>query len=117
LFSELSDYFGIAVRFQKRQRKWQPLAGRYRSHHVEQENEQIIRLTCSSRERFLMDDFKINQSRAITRRIVDHILASAITVGPTASKLVAPKLVGAAKLGGGGLQHPSRERPAIQMLP
>jgi len=84
------------------------LPARHSSHHVEQENKQIVRLARSCCERFFVDNFEVNQSRAITGRIVDHILAGAITVRPAAPELVTPKLVRAAKFTGCGLQHSSR---------
>jgi len=117
LFSELSDNFSISVRFQKAGRKRQPLPVRHGSHHVEQEHEQIVRLSGGGRERFFMDDFKVNQSCAVVARIVDHILASAIAVGPAALEMVAPKLVGSAKFSRRRLQHSTRERAAIQVFP
>jgi hypothetical protein len=66
LFSELADNFSIAVGFQKSRRKRQPLSARYDSHHVEQEDKQIVRLSGSGRERFFVDNFKVNQPCAIT---------------------------------------------------
>jgi len=117
LLSELADYFCIAVRFQKRHRKWQPLSVRHRSHHVEQENEQIVRLSRGSMQRFFVNDFKINQTCAVAARVVDHVLASAIPVRPAAAKLIAPKLVGAAKFPGCGLQHPPRQCAATYVSP
>jgi hypothetical protein len=117
LFSELNNNFSIAVGFQKGRRKREPLPVRNDSDHVEEEDEQIVRLSGSGRERFFMDDFKVNQSCAVTARIVNYILGSAIAVGPAPAKVVAPKLVSAAKLTGCRPQHGSRQRPAIQVLP
>jgi hypothetical protein len=117
LLSELADYFCIAVRAQKRHREWQPLPVRHRSHHVEQENKQIVRLSRESRQRFFVNDFEINQTCAVAARIVDHILAGAIAVRPAATEFVTPKSVGATKLSRRGDQHSSRQRPAIQVFP
>jgi hypothetical protein len=117
LFSELSDNFSIAVRFQERRRKRQPLSTRHDSHHVEQEDEQIVRLSGGGHERFFVDNFEVNESCAVTARIVNYILGSAIAMGPAPAKVVTPKLVGAAKLSRRGDQHGSRQRPAIQVLP
>jgi len=50
LLSELGDDFYIAVRFQKRHRKWQPLPARHNSDHVEQKNEQVVRLSRGCRQ-------------------------------------------------------------------
>jgi hypothetical protein len=80
LFSELSNNFSVAVCLQERCRKRNPAPSRNDSHHIEQEDEQIVRLSGSSRERFLMGDFKVNQSRAIVARIVDNILRSTVAV-------------------------------------
>jgi hypothetical protein len=117
LFSKLSDNLSIAVRFQKRRRKREPLPVRYDSDHVEEEDEQIVRLAGSSRERLFVDDFKVNQPRAVTARVVNYILGSAVAVGPASAKMVAPKLVGAAKFCRRGDQHSPRQRSAIQVLP
>jgi len=117
LFSELSDNFSIAVRFQKSRRQRQPLSTRYDPHHVEQEDEQIVRLAGSPRERFFVDDFKINQSCAVAARIVDYILGSAIAVRPAATEIVAPKLMSPAKFSTCGPQYSACERAAIQVYP
>jgi hypothetical protein len=87
------------------------------SNHVEEEDEQIVRLAGSSRERLFVDDFKVNQPRAVTARVVNYILRSAVAVGPASAKMVAPKLVGAAKFSCRGDQHSPRQRSAIQVLP
>jgi hypothetical protein len=93
------------------------LSARYDPHHVEKKDEQIVRLACSPRERFFVDDFKINQSCAVSARIVDYILGSAIAVGPAAVEIVAPKSMSAAKFSTGGLQHSACKRAAIQVYP
>jgi hypothetical protein len=80
LFSELSDNFSIAVRFQKGHGKRQPLSSRHDSDHIEKEDEQIVRLSGSGRERFFMDNFKVNQSCAVTARIVNYILRRTIAM-------------------------------------
>ena len=117
MFSELSDNFSVAVPFKKGHRKRQPLPARYDSYHVEQEDEQIVRLSGSGRERSLMNNFKVNQSCAVTARIVNYILGSAVAMGPAATKMVAPKLMGPAKFSSRGLQHSAGERAAIQVFP
>jgi hypothetical protein len=90
------------------------LSAGYDSYHVEQEDEQIVRLSGSSGERFFVDNFKVNKSRALAARIVDYILGSAVAVGPATAEMVAPKLMGAAKLSSSGLQHLPAQRSAIQ---
>jgi len=93
------------------------LSARYDPHHVEEKDEQIVRLSGSGRERFFMDNFKVNQSCTIAARIVNYILGSAIAVGPGATEIVAPKLMSAAKFSACGLQHSACKRAAIQVYP
>jgi len=87
------------------------------AHHVEQKDEQIVCLPGRGGQCFVVHDFKIDQARAICRRIVQDILGGPIAVRPAAAKMIAPKLVGAAKFCSRGSQHFSRQGSAIEMFP
>src|SRR5437764_14281694 len=64
-----------------------------------------------------MNDFKIDQSRSIGRRIVEDILTGSIAVRPAAAKIIAPEFVCPAKLSGRGAEHSFRQRSAIEVFP
>jgi hypothetical protein len=117
LFSELSDYFAIAVGFEKRRRKRNPTSAWRGTDYVEQEHKQIVRLSRGCGEFLVMDNFEVNQLRTIVGRIVKDILARAVAMRPAAAELVTPKLMRPSELGGGSAEHSARYRASGQVFP
>jgi len=113
----LRDHFGVSVSFQKSRRERQPLTSRQCSNQIEQKNEQVVRLSRRSGQRFLVVNFEIDQPRAIVARFINHVRNAGIAVRPASAKFVTPKFMSATKFGRRRQQHSPRERAAIQMLP
>jgi hypothetical protein len=55
------------------------------SQHIEQENEQVISVTGSRRQRFLVSNLKIDQPGAMRFLVVDHIGHRGIAMRPPIS--------------------------------
>jgi len=55
------------------------------SHHIEQENEQIIGMAGARRQRFLVSNLKIDQPGAMRFLVVDHIGHRGIAMRPAIS--------------------------------
>jgi len=80
---------------------------------VQQKDQQIIRVPRFRRQRFVMNNFKVNQSRPVSLPIVDNIAHSCIAVRPRAAEFVAPQLMRLAQLAARCFQHPTRQRAFV----
>jgi hypothetical protein len=87
------------------------------SYEVEQENEQIISVPRIGRERFLVNDFEVNQPRSASPLVVNDIRRGGVAVRPRAAKLTAPEPMSTAKFVRSRFQHLPRECAAVQMFP
>jgi len=87
------------------------------SYEVEQENEQIISVPRIGRERFLVNDFEVNQPRSASPLVVNDIRRGGVAVRPRAAKLTAPEPVSTAKFVRSRFQHLPRECAAVQIFP
>jgi len=92
------------------------LAGNY-SDDVEQKNEQIIGVSHRCRERPVMDNFKVNQSRSASPLVVNDIRHARVAVRPRAVKLIVPELMSTPNFVGSCFQHLPRECAPIHMIP
>jgi len=93
------------------------LSVRNSSHHIEQENEQVIGLTRGRRQRFFVSNLKIDQPGASRLLVVDHIGHRSIAMRPAAAERLAFEIMGPPIFTAGCLQHSWRERSPIHVIP
>jgi len=116
LFSQFVDDFRVSISFEECGREWDPLPARHASDHVEQENQQVIGLSRRRWKRLVVDNFEIDQSRAIGFRIIKNILGRGVAVRPATAKFVGPKFVRASQFGRGRLQHSFVQTAALDQI-
>jgi len=87
------------------------------SHHVEQENEEIVRMPNPGRQRLFVDDFEIDQTRAVRLFVINHIRHRCVSVRPPPAELITPKLMRAMIFAPSGLQHAFAKRPLLHVIP
>jgi hypothetical protein len=116
LFSQFRNDFRVSVSFEERGREWDPLPARHTSDHIEQKNQQVIGLSRRRWKRLVVDNFEIDQSRAIGSRIIKNILSRGVAMRPATTKFVGPKFVRASKFGRGRLQHSFVQTAALDQI-
>jgi hypothetical protein len=62
---------------------------------IQQENQQIVRLSRFRGQRFVMNYFKVDQPRPAGYLVIDHIVRPCVAVRPRPAKLTAPELMSA----------------------
>src|SRR5437868_10998046 len=87
------------------------------SHHVEQENEEIVRMPTSGRERLFVDDLEIYQTGAIRLFIINHVRHRGIPVRPAPPELLTRKPMGAMIFAPSSLQHAFAKRALLHVIP
>jgi hypothetical protein len=107
----------ISVGVQKIKSERQPLPAGNDCQDVEQENEQIIRVSRFARKRFLVDEFEVNQPRPISLLVIDNIGHARVAVRPRAAKFIAPKLMNPAIFAPGRFQHLPGQCATVQVVP
>jgi len=100
----------ISVGVEERKRERQPSAAWSDCNQIQQEYQHVVSVTCFCRDRFFMNNFKIDQTRPVGFVIVDRVAHRCITVRPRTAEFVAPELMRPAQFAACRLQHLRRER-------
>ncbi|PYJ43643.1 MAG: hypothetical protein DME86_02395 [Verrucomicrobia bacterium] len=87
------------------------------SDHVEQENEQIVRMPKSGRQQLFVHDFEIDQTRAIRLFVINHVRHRCVPVRPAPAELIAPKLMRTMIFARSGLEHAFAQRSLVHVIP
>jgi len=117
LIFQFADHSGISISIEKGQRESEPLRVGCHCNQVQQENQQIVRLSRFRGQRFVVHDFKVDQPRPGGLLVINHIVRSCVPVGPWAAKFMAPKLMSAPEFVASRFDHSPCERALIQILP
>jgi hypothetical protein len=93
------------------------LSVRNSSYQIEQENEQVIGMTGSRRQRFVVSYLKIDQPCAPRFLVIDHISHRGIAMRPVAAEFLVFEMMRAPIFTTGGFQHSWREGPPVHVIP
>jgi hypothetical protein len=85
--------------------------------HVQHENQQIIRLPGFRRQRFVVNNFKVDESRPAGFVVIYYVVRSGIAVRPWSPKLIARELMSAPEFAASCFDHSTCESTLFQMLP
>ena len=105
----------LPVGLQKSPRAGHPEVAGNASHHVLDEDEQIVRMALIGRHGRVMHHFEIDEPRAPAGFVVNEIAHVRITVRPKAAEIRAIPGMRPAQFVRGRGQHGRRDRPAVQM--
>jgi hypothetical protein len=81
--------------------------------YVQQEDQQIIRLPRFRRQRFVVNDLEVDESRSAGFVVIDHVVRSSVAVRPWAVKLIAPELMSAPEFVASCVHHFFCERAML----
>jgi hypothetical protein len=70
----------IAICTEEAKSEWQPLPIRCYRDQIQQENQQIIRMSRFRRQRLVMDNFEINEPRPAGLLVINNVIHAGITV-------------------------------------
>ena len=70
---QFGNHLRIFVSIKEAEREGQPLPAGGDCQNVHQKNEQIICVPCDRRQRFVVDDFEINQPRPVGLLVIDNV--------------------------------------------
>jgi hypothetical protein len=73
LIFQFGNHLRIFVSIKEAEREGQPLPAGGDCQNVHQKNEQIICVPCDRRQRFVVDDFEINQPRPVDLLVIDNV--------------------------------------------
>jgi hypothetical protein len=117
LIFQLRDHVGIFVGVEEAKREGQPLPAGNDCQDIEQKNEQIIRVPHRRRERFVVDDLKVNQPRPAGLLVIDNVSHCRVAVRPPPGKFIAPELMRAEKLAARRFQHLPSQGATVHVFP
>jgi hypothetical protein len=117
LIFQFGNHLRISVSVKEAKCEGQPLPVGSNCQDVQQKNEQIICMSRDRRERFVVDDFEINQPRPASLLVINNVGRRRIGVRPEIAKFLAPELVGATKLAASRFQHRPRQCATVHVIP
>lgn len=117
MFSYFANDLLVAVSVNEAKRQGQPLPLRGHRGQVQQKHKQIIGMPDPCRQRFPVYDLEVDEPRPVGHLVIDDIGHGRIRVRPVAAELIAPKLMGAAQLAGGRLEHAPVQCPLSHVVP
>jgi len=80
---------------------------------VQQENQEIVCLTCFHFQRFFVHNFEIDQPRAAGVAVKNHVICTGVAVRPTVAKFIAPELMSAPEFVASCFHHSFCERAML----
>jgi hypothetical protein len=117
LIFQFGNHIRISVRVKEAKCEGQPFSAGSDCQNVEQKNEQIIRVPRGRRERFVVDDFEVDQPSPARLLVINNVGRRRIGVRPEIAKFVGPELMGAAKLAASRFQHRPRQCATVHVFP
>ncbi len=108
--------FGTVVGVEKSAGQRQPRPGGNAANDILEKDEQVVGVAFVRRERDVVRDLEVDQSRAILRLIVQKIAGMRIAVGPATAEHSALRGVGPAQFASRRRRHFPREHSAIQEM-
>jgi hypothetical protein len=108
---QFANHSGISISIEEGQRQSKPLrVGRY-CDQVQQENQQIVRLSRFRGHGLVVHNSKVDQTSPAGFLIIEHIVCSCVAVRLRPAKLIAPELMSASEFVARRFDHFARELP------